>query len=117
MTQVIVHRRERWVDKEEFHPQASLRTVRDSLPSYGSWYSWYASTVAHFPVIKQCRARFTKGIIKPLEKVELAEGIAGGWKGLIDAEELKNNIYEGRLIFTRPEFKLRKYETGNITLG
>jgi len=30
----------------------------------------------------------------------------GGWKGLIDAEELKKNIYENRLINTRPEPKL-----------
>ncbi len=47
----------RRVGKGEFHSQASHRTVRDSLPSYGSCYSWYASTVAHFPVIKQLRVR------------------------------------------------------------
>lgn len=45
----------RRVGKGEFHPQASHRTVRDSLLSYGSCYSWYASTVSHFPVIKQRR--------------------------------------------------------------
>ena len=31
---------------------------------------------------------------------------AGAWKGLIDAEELKRNIYEDRLIDTRPAPKL-----------
>lgn len=31
---------------------------------------------------------------------------AGGWKDLIDAEELKRNIYEDRLITTRPKVKL-----------
>jgi len=27
---------------------------------------------------------------------------AGGWKGLVDAENLKRNIYSDRLITTRP---------------
>lgn len=31
---------------------------------------------------------------------------AGSWKNLIDGEELKRHIYEGRLICTRPEVKL-----------
>ncbi|NUO10349.1 MAG: antitoxin family protein [Candidatus Brocadia sp.] len=78
------------------------------------------------------RARFSHGVIKPLEKVEFLEGeefivtiyeihekprkrktfrdalkaTAGGWKDLIDAEELKKNIYADRLISTRPEVKL-----------
>jgi len=78
--------------------------------------------------MKTIRARFSKGVIKPLEKVDIEEGkeisitiiemptlstkkdaweaTAGGWKGLIDAEELKRNIYNDRLIFTRPEVKL-----------
>ena len=34
------------------------------------------------------------------------ERSAGGWKGLIDAEELKRNIYADRLISTRPEPRL-----------
>jgi hypothetical protein len=34
------------------------------------------------------------------------ERSAGGWKGLIDAEELKGNIYANRLISTRPEPRL-----------
>lgn len=77
---------------------------------------------------KTIRARFSKGVIKPLEKVDIDEGkeititivevpaslkkedvletTAGGWKGLIDAEELKKNIYADRLISTRPEAKL-----------
>jgi hypothetical protein len=31
---------------------------------------------------------------------------AGSWKGLIDGEELKRNVYEDRLISTRPEVNL-----------
>jgi len=75
------------------------------------------------------RARFSNGVIKPLENLTIEEGkelivtIAdapaepsktlealrksfGGWKGLIDAEELKKNIYEDRLTNTRPVPKL-----------
>lgn len=68
------------------------------------------------------RVRFSHGVIKPLEKVEFLEGeeftviireapkktkrknfrdalkaTAGGLKGLVDAEELKRNIYADRL--------------------
>jgi predicted DNA-binding antitoxin AbrB/MazE fold protein len=75
---------------------------------------------------KEFRARFSHGVLEPLETVDLKEGeevkviiaerptkgqgmiealraSAGGWKGLIDAEELKRNIYADRLINTRPE--------------
>mgnify|MGYP001559322654 FL=1 len=80
---------------------------------------------------KTIRVRFSHGVIKPLEKVEFSEGeefnvtihetpekpkrkyfrdalktTAGGWKDLIDAEELKRNIYADRLINTRPDVKL-----------
>ena len=77
---------------------------------------------------KEFRARFAHGVLEPLEAVDLKEGeevrviiverpqgkgmiealraSAGGWKGLIDAEELKRNIYADRLISTRPEPKL-----------
>ena len=79
-------------------------------------------------VSKTIKARFRNGFIEPLEEVELEEGeeftltivrlpeaktdkdafreSKGGWKGLIDCEELKRNIYEDRLIHTRPEVKL-----------
>ena len=74
------------------------------------------------------RARFKNGIIEPLENVELKDGeeivltivrqteiregqdafkeSRGGWKGLIDCEKLKKDIYESRSIQTRPEVKL-----------
>ena len=77
------------------------------------------------------KARFSKGMIEPLEKVEIREGevitisilearskpgrrnfsdalkkTAGGWKSLIDCDELIPNIYSDRLIATRPEVKL-----------
>ena len=80
---------------------------------------------------KTIKARFYKGVIEPLEKIEIPEGkeitvtvaeipsmlgkksfiealkaTAGGWKDLIDGEELKRNIYSDRLISTRPEVKL-----------
>ena len=69
------------------------------------------------------RARVRRGMLELLEKVDLPEGTevsvtiletpttnsadglrrsAGGWKGLIDAEELIENIYADRLISTRP---------------
>ena len=72
------------------------------------------------------RARFTHGMLEPLDRIEAKEGevltitiirlstagagglerSAGAWKGLIDAEELKRNIYADRLIATRPEPRL-----------
>lgn len=77
---------------------------------------------------KTIRARFSKGVIEPLEKVDMTEGkeitvtimelpipsekedaleaSAGGWKELIDAKELKKNIYADRLISTRRVVKL-----------
>ncbi len=77
---------------------------------------------------REIRARFSKGKIEPLEELDLEEGeevrviipdrpkaesmiaalraSAGGWKGLVDGEELKRNIYADRLISTRPEPKL-----------
>lgn len=74
------------------------------------------------------RAKFSHGVIEPLEKISLEEGTevnitisvphktkdvietlkatAGAWKGTIDAEKLKRDIYSDRLIQTRPEPKL-----------
>jgi len=78
-------------------------------------------------MIKTIKARFTKGTIEPLEKVDIAEGeeltvtieempkkeagdpldtTFGGWSETIDCEELKKNIFADRLISTRPEVKL-----------
>lgn len=76
---------------------------------------------------KPIRARFSNSVLEPLEQIEANEGevltvtilrlpaaeragglerSAGGWKGLIDAEELKRNIYADRLITTRPRVEL-----------
>lgn len=73
------------------------------------------------------KARFSKGMLRPMEPLSLREGdevtltiatpgtsadpgwlehTAGGWAGLIDAEALKRGIYESRLLATRPEARL-----------
>ncbi|MBF0337641.1 MAG: DUF104 domain-containing protein [Nitrospirae bacterium] len=74
------------------------------------------------------KARFTHGIIEPLETIDLPEGMeftinvpselckadkedrflkaAGSWNGLIDAEELIQNIYAARRVSCRSEVKL-----------
>ena len=73
------------------------------------------------------RARVKGGVLEPLDKVDLPEGkevlvtivevpargnreafrrAFGRWKGTIDAEALIRNIYDDRLISTRPEPKL-----------
>jgi predicted DNA-binding antitoxin AbrB/MazE fold protein len=73
------------------------------------------------------RARVKGGLLEPLEKLDLPEGkevlvtisgisegadveafrrSAGGWRGLIDADKLIEDIYADRLIATRPEPKL-----------
>ena len=73
---------------------------------------------------KTIKVKFKKGIIEPLEKLELEEGkeflitikelplkdgfkkAAGGWKETIDCEKLIEDIYKDRLLRTRPEVKL-----------
>jgi predicted DNA-binding antitoxin AbrB/MazE fold protein len=73
------------------------------------------------------KARYSGGVLEPLEKLELTEGqevtvtifslplrrdadfltrTAGGWAGLIDAERLKHEVNESRLVTTRPEPRL-----------
>lgn len=74
------------------------------------------------------RARFVNGRLEPADRLDLPEGAevtvtiveiaglkdregrsrraAGGWEGIIDANELIRNIYADRLISTRPEPKL-----------
>ncbi len=78
-------------------------------------------------MLRKIRARYSRGVIELLEKVNVTEGkelevtieenptkaedesflkAAGSWKGLIDAEEMINNIYADRHLSTRPEVKL-----------
>jgi hypothetical protein len=82
------------------------------------------------------RARFAGGVLRPLEDLSLREGdevmltivasepspggapeahevpgdwldpTAGGWRHLIDAERLKQDIYESRLVAARAEPRL-----------
>lgn len=76
---------------------------------------------------KTIKARFSKGVIEPLEKLDLADGreitititeasletkedvfekAAGAWKGTIDAKKLIEDIYADRLLSTREEPRL-----------
>lgn len=76
---------------------------------------------------KTVRARFSKGVIELLEKVDIPEGkevmvtiievpfsakegaferAAGAWKGTLDTDKLIKDIYEDRLISTREEPKV-----------
>ena len=73
------------------------------------------------------RVRVRRGVLEPVEKLDLAEGKEvtitildvpskddadafrhsfGGWKGTIDAEELIRKIRESREVATRPEPRL-----------
>lgn len=74
------------------------------------------------------RAKFSNGVIEPLEELGLTEGeeitviinvspkpsgekngfesSAGGWKGTVDADKLIKDIYTDRLISTRKAPKL-----------
>jgi predicted DNA-binding antitoxin AbrB/MazE fold protein len=73
------------------------------------------------------RARVRRGMLELLERVDLPEGTevtvtiektadagdaaafrrsAGGWKDTVDAEALIKNIYDSRLVSTRPVPKL-----------
>ena len=73
----------------------------------------------------EIRAKVSKGMIKPLEKLNLEDGkeititikesplgdrfekAMGGWKETIDCEQLIKDIYENRrLSARRPELKL-----------
>ena len=74
-------------------------------------------------VLRSIRARYAKGVLEPLEELDLEEGAevsvsieetpepkrdpeamragAGGWVGQHDPEELKRMIYEARITGSR----------------
>ena len=74
------------------------------------------------------KATYKDGVLEPSESLDLEDGqevglsisetgdapdaikarveTAGSWKGLVDAERLKRDIYESRQIVTRPDPKL-----------
>jgi predicted DNA-binding antitoxin AbrB/MazE fold protein len=78
-------------------------------------------------MVREIRARYSRGVIEPLEKLELDEGeeviisvkdvstkpvpgdalerTAGGWEGLVDTDQLLKDFAESRKI-TRPEVRL-----------
>jgi len=74
-------------------------------------------------VRKTVKARFSRGVLKPFEPLRLQEGeevtvtvassrpkarpdwlerTAGAWKETVDAEKFIRDIYESRLVQTRP---------------
>ncbi len=78
-------------------------------------------------MVTTVKARFSNGVLKPLETLPLKEGeevvltivvssptggvdalrrTSGGWVGLVDADKLKRDIYESRKIVTRPKPEL-----------
>ena len=78
-------------------------------------------------MVTTIKARFSNGVLKPLESLSLKEGeevtltivmsaptkgveairrTSGGWVGLVDAEKLKSDIYESRKISSRPKPEL-----------
>jgi predicted DNA-binding antitoxin AbrB/MazE fold protein len=78
-------------------------------------------------VIRNVKARFSKGVLIPLERLDLDEGenvilsvvgpvaerslgalraTAGAWKGTHDPVALKEDIYSCRLTASRPQPKL-----------
>ena len=78
-------------------------------------------------MIRNVRARFSEGVLKPLERLDLEDGeevtlhiqdfpspdrtvralrAVGAWKGTHDPEELLRNIYSDRLVSSRPEPKI-----------
>ncbi|MGA1869574.1 MAG: antitoxin family protein [bacterium] len=73
---------------------------------------------------KTIKAKFSKGVLKPIEKVDIQEGkeymimiieiplrtsedafakAAGSWKGTLDADQLITNIYKDRFLSPRME--------------
>ena len=78
-------------------------------------------------MLTEIRARYTKGVIEPLEKLDLEEGediiisvriispkpepkdgfekAAGSWKGFVDTDQLLNDFRESRKI-RAPEVRL-----------
>ena len=79
-------------------------------------------------MVRSVIATYSGGVLKPRERLDLEEGAevmvsisearlsedslavmrssAGGWKGLVDAEKLIEDIYESRWLITRSEPKL-----------
>ena len=79
-------------------------------------------------MIQSVKATYRDGVLEPSEELDLEDGqevglsiseagdasnatkerveTAGSWKGLVDAEQLKRDIYESRQIVTRADPKL-----------
>ena len=79
-------------------------------------------------MVQRMQATYRDGVLEPSESFDLEDGqevglsisetddapdatkarveTAGSWKGLVDAEQLKRDVYESREIVTRPDPKL-----------
>ncbi len=79
-------------------------------------------------MVRSVKATYKDGVLEPSESLDLEDGqevglsiseagdapdsakerveTAGSWKGLVDAERLKRDIYESRQMVTRSEPKL-----------
>ncbi len=79
-------------------------------------------------MVQSVKATYKDGVLEPSESLDLEDGqevglsiyepgdapdatkerveTAGSWKGLVDAERLKRDIYESRQIVSRSEPKL-----------
>lgn len=79
-------------------------------------------------MVHSVKATFRDGVFEPSESLDLEDGqevglsisesgdsadvtkarveTAGSWKGLVDAEQLKRDIYESRAMVRRPDPKL-----------
>jgi predicted DNA-binding antitoxin AbrB/MazE fold protein len=79
------------------------------------------------PMSKTIKARFQAGKLEPIEPLELEEGkevvitvtepatpggpvdpiaaTSGAWKDLLDCEQFEKDVYESRLVQTRPEVR------------
>ena len=78
-------------------------------------------------MVQSVKATYKDGVLEPSESLDLEDGqevglsisetgdatdstkarveTAGSWRGLVDAEQLKRDIYESRQIVTRPDPK------------
>ncbi len=65
---------------------------------------WENKPIALITPITQTKSQRKRG--KTKADYEAFRSAAGGWKGLVDTEQLKKDIYESRKLSTRPPIRL-----------